>query len=655
MGSYQCNNCGDTFRTLTRLRLHEDDCEANTSFDSSRITALSRVGTGSQFQSRMDRRRNRLEKHGIGSITEGVQQLRRQIHEYGPQELIQEVWYHDLIRSSAYDVLDEDTGLPPKMVEYLFGLATTIPPNEHPSSSVGFYDVIDSLSLVYDQLRLKQDEVLDNADTIEERRQAHVQHSQLERELTTGRFAHGAQRREFTRRVYSLVDEELSEILGFTASDAVSLADDLLRYHQTTLGNEQLFPIVQHVVDIGDGPFQVRYEEALAKAKDDPQAAFPSVWVNVAKYDNHRLNPINSDYELGEYSRYEETFGTIRDVGPKIGFIPTEVRETLQKKLNDLDSFLESMSIGIGKYVSEPHDTSGSDSKFDYPFDHNPIHKYPLLRDRVGRYYLGPQNSLWYSLSTRFRYDILDSEYEGSGTEKIGQGVEDWVSECLENVDDGKMKLLSGVDYDYQDGESDFVLLYDDTIVVLEVKTRGLRLGSRLGPFGSFEQIQQDAEEVIGEPYKDQALKLLNGIKNGNVTTLQGDEESIQVDSNRFSEYIPVIIVARSLDYAGTILYADLINLGSESPYITDIYSLQTICRHISGSSELLKYIKKRIQTGVTGRALSIDELDYLGEFLDNGLEYPDIPEDGIVSITHAGSHLGREYDIGLVDDMDHL
>jgi hypothetical protein len=191
--------------------------------------------------------------------------------------------------------------------------------------------------------------------------------------------------------------------------------------------------------------------------------------------------------------------------------------------------------------------------------------------------------------------------------------------------------------------------------VVLEVKTRGLRLGSRLGPFGSFEQIQQDAEEVIGEPYEDQALKLLNGIKNGNVTTLQGDEGSAQVDSNRFSEFIPVIIVARPLDYAGTILQADLLDLGSEPPYITDIYSLQTICRHLSESSEFLEYIKKRTQIGVTGRALSIDELDYLGEFLDNGLEYPDIPEDGIVSITHAGSHLEREYDIGLVDDMENL
>ncbi|WP_161605581.1 NERD domain-containing protein [Natrialba chahannaoensis] len=623
--------------------------------DSSRVTALSQVGTGSQFQSQMDRRRNRLEEHGIDSITEAVQQLRRNIHEHGPQEFVKELWYHELIRSTSYEMLDEDTGLPPKMVEYLFGLATTIPPTEQQSSAVNFYDVIDSLSLVYDQLRLKQDEVLANADSAEERRKAHVQHSQLERELTTGRFAHGTQRREFTRRVYSRVDEELSDILGLSASEAVSLADDLLRFHQATLGDKQLAPIIQHVVDIGDGPFQVQSEDAIAKAQTDPRSAFPSIWVNVAKYDNHRLNPLGSDFENGEYERYEDTFGTIREVVPELGFTSTEFRETLEGELNNLDSFFESMSIGIGEYESNPEDLSGSFSKFDYPFDHNPIHEYPLLSDQDGRFYLGPQNSLWFSLSTRFRYNILDSKHEGIGTRKIGEGAEDWVGECLENVNDENVCILTSVDYDYRDGESDFVLLYDDTVVVIEVKTRGLRLGSRLGPFDSFEKIQQDAEEVIGEPYEEQALKLLNGIKDGNVTNLQGDEGSVRVDPDRFSDYVPVLVVARPLDYAGTILHTDLLDLGENPPYITDIYSLQTICQHLSGSGALLNYIKKRIKVGVTGRALSIDEIDYLGEYLDHGLEYPEVPEEGLVNIIHAGSHLERIYDTGLVDDMEHL
>jgi hypothetical protein len=596
-----------------------------------------------------------MEQHGINSINEAVERLRNTIARHGTLEFIQELWYHELIRSTSYDVLDEDTGLPPKMVEYLYGLATTVSQDDQTSSSIGFYDVIDSLSLVYDKLRLEQLEVLAQADSEEERRQAHVQHSQLERELTTGRFAHGRQRREFARRVYSRVDDELSDILGFSASEAVSLADGISNYHETKLSDDQLIPIVAHVLDIGEGPFQVQSPEVIAKAREDPAAAFPSVWVNVAKYDNHRVNPLGSDYETDEHSHHEGSFGTIRTAGPELGFTPSDVREVSEREFSKLDTFLDVLSIGFGEYNSDLSDTSGSFRKFDYPFDHNPLHKYPFIRDRSGRFYLGPQNALWYTLSTRFRYDILGSEYEGAGTRKIGVGIEDWVEECLENVDDETAVILSNVDYDFQDGESDFVLLYEDTIIVIEVKTRGLRLDSRLGPFGSFKQIQEDVEEIIGEPYNDQALKLINGIKNGDVTELQTENETIEIDSSRFSEYVPIVVLSQPLDFVGTVLYADLLEFQAESPYITDVYSLQTICRNLSGSHNFLEYIKRRIQVGMTGKAFSIDEIDYLGAYLDHGLEYPDIPRNGMVEIFHVGSHLEREYGTGITEDMEHL
>jgi len=540
------------------------------------------------------------------------------------------------------------------MVEYLFGLAATIPPNGQ-SSSTGFYDVIDDLSLVYDQIRLEQDEVVAEADSDEERRQAHVQRSQIERELTTGRFAHGTQRREFTRRVFSCVNEELLSLLGFKASEAVSIADGIQRYHQEMFNQSHLLSICLHVFDAGEGPFQTRSSDVLMKALDDPETGFPSVWVNVAKFDNHRLNPLNSDYDIGEYSQYEDTFGSIRDVAPDTGFTRSDIHETSKEEFPNLDPFLENMSIRFGEFDSDLSNTSGSSGKFDYPFDHNPIHEYPLLVDQDGRYYLGPQNSLWFSLSTRFRYNILGSEYEGTGMDKIGDGVEAWTEECLENVDDEMVTILSGVDYDYENGESDVVLLYDDTIAVIEIKTRGLRIDSRLGPYGSFEQVQEDAKEVVGKPYEEQAMKLINGIKNGDVTELETEETTVQVDSECFSNYLPVIVVAQPLDFIGTILYADLLDFQDEYPFITDVYSLQTICRHLSTSHDLLEYIKKRVQIGITGKALSLDELDYLGAYLDHDLEYPDIPDDGVVNIIHNGSHLEREYSTDIASNMEHL
>ena len=643
---YKCESCGAEFDTLTRLRLHKEDCNSDTIVtDDERVTAFSKIGSGPEFQSRLDRRRNRLAEHDIESIKEAVDTLRSRITDYGVEGFIQELWYHELIRSTSYHTLDEDTGIPPKMVEYLFGLATTVESTENNSKSVGFYDIIDALSLVYDQIQLERDKIIADAESREELTRAFVQNLQIERELTTGRFAHGAQRKQFAEKVYSQVDEEISDIIGISASEAISCAEAVEQWHEEVVTDDQLVPIAAHVANLGDGPFQVDLEEAIEKGFKNPETSLPRVWVNVAKYDNHRLNPLNSDHNVGDFSQYEEDFGTVRDVAPDLGFNPDRIQNQIRDSPAELDTFLEEFGVGFGEYSMDPTDRTGSAKKFDYPFDHNPIHETPFLGNSLGDHYLGPQNSIWYSLSTRFRYDILGSECEGSATEKMSKAIEKWVENCFEDIGSTDFDVLSGVDYDFEDGESDVVLVFDETIVVVEVKTRGLRLGSRLGPYGSFEQLQEDAEEVIYTPYKGQAMKLINGIKRGDVTEIKEEDRTISVTPQRFSEYIPVVVLSQPLDFVGTVLHADLIDFGDEYPYLTDVYALQTLCKHLSDGEQLLNYLNRRIQVGVSGRAFSIDEMDYVGEFLENGLQYPDVPERAIVDITHAGSYLERFYD----------
>lgn len=662
MSRRYCDTCGAEFDTLTRLRLHQQECNQKViSQEDTRVTALSKVGTGSQFQSIRDRRKNRLREHGIESIEEAVQRLRKSISDFGVDEFIEELWYHELIRATSYEVLDEDTGIPPKMVEYLFGLSTTIP-EENTDSSAGFYDVIQSASLVYDKLRSEQNQRLAEADSLEDRRKAHVQSNQLERELTTGRFAHGAQRKEFVLRGFSTIDEELEEILGFTATESVNITESILQYHKKVEEENPLVTIAQHVMDLGEGPFQVSYQEAMANGLEDPKSGLPTVWVEVAKFDNHRFNPLKSEYSVGDFSKYETDFGSIRTVTPNLWFGPSDISGASDGELTHLDTYLDELSIEFGEYDKDPKDRSGSYSKFDYPFEHNPIHQFPLLRNQQGKYHIGPQNSLWYSLSTRFRYDILGSDYEGSATQKLGTSIEAWIEECLENINDGNIQALSGVEYELREsdsilevGESDIVLISEGQLIVIEIKTRGLRLGSRLGPYTSFEEIREDAEEVIEEPYKNQAMKLINGIKNGQVTELRGRDGMAEVASDDFSNYVPVVVVAQPLDFVGTILYADLIDFSHEKPYITDIYSIQTLCRTLADSGKFLEYINKRVEVGSSGRAFSIDEIDYLGEFIENGLEYPDVPDGRIVEIIHSGSHLEDQYETSVGSRMSHL
>ena len=638
MSERTCDYCGKSFSTLSRLRLHQSECMDEPELpENTRVKALGEVGSGPQFQSALDQRRNRLHQHNVDTLEEAVQDLRETIRSFGPERLVRELWYHELIRSGSFGVLNEDTGIAPKMAEYLYGIATTISPSAEPPSA-GFYDVIDALSLVYDHFRVQQFEILADADTVPEKRRATTRELLLERELTTGRFGHALQRREFTQHVYSHIDDELADLLGFSASAAVTVGDEISQLPGLKLGEGKLLPIVRRVIDVGDGPFQIEFEDI----ENNLSQGWPMILLNVAEYDKHRFNPLNSDLEAGEFPEYEEPFGMLHEAGPDSSFTPQEIASALNENISSVESIIEELSIALGSHESNLSDQSGSTTKFDYPFDHNPIHKYPIVKMPNGQYHLGPQNSLWYSLSTRFRYDILGTEYHGVGTEKIGVGVETWVANCLQKLSDDDVTIVSSVEYDYENGESDIALLYEDTLVVIECKTRGLRLESRLGPFGSFETIADDVREIVEEPYREQAMKLINGIKENEVSELDTDQGTIEVNSSDFSEYIPVVIVAEPLDFVGTILYADIIEFEDERPYFGDIYGWQTVCQHLSGSQELLSYLRQRIAVGVTGRAFSIDEIDYLGAYLDHCLDYPEIPSDAIVDIHHVGSHLEK-------------
>jgi hypothetical protein len=643
MSNHICSHCGETFATLSRLRLHEDECgEIPVVPETGQVKALEKVGTGRQFQSALDRRKYRLRQHNLDTLEEVVRNLRETIRAFGSERLVRELWYHELIRSGSFAVLNEDTGITPKMTEYLYGLAVTIPPTDS-TPSVGFYDVVDALSLVYDYFRVEQYKILAAADSPSETRRAYAQQLLLERELTTGRFGHGQQRREFVRRVYSPINKELTDILGFSVTEAVAAGDAINRLYETRLGGGRLLPLINHVVDVGDGPFQVRFSDVYADVQETPEQACPKVLVNVAKYDKHRFNPLGSEFEVGEYTAHEEPFGTLYKTIPERSFTPSDVESTLNEDLPELELVVDELSVILGSYESDLSDQTGSFSKFDYPFDHNPIHQYPLLKGPDEQYHLGPQNALWYSLSTRLRYDLLGSKHSGEGSRKIGTGVESWVVGCVQNLVDDDVTLLSGINYDYADGESDVVLLYDDTFVVIECKTRGLRLESRLGPFGSYTAIADNVKEILEEPYRKQAMKLINAIKEDRISELRADQGTVQVSAADFSEYIPAVIVAEPLDFVGTVLYADIIEF-EEVPYFGDVFGWQTICRHLSGSRDLLSYLRRRIAVGVTGQVFSIDEIDYLGSYLDHGLEYPERPIGNIIDIHHVGSDLEKVY-----------
>ncbi|ACV46768.1 MULTISPECIES: NERD domain-containing protein [Halomicrobium] len=602
---------------------------------------LKRIGTGSSFQSRYDLTRNRLSNNNIDSLQDAVEKLRKTISKAGSLNIIKELSLHETIRSAILHSLNIDTGIPPAMVEYLFGVCTTIEPTSG-NTDIGFYDVIDALSLVEDRLRFENLKNLDDAETIEEKQQSFIQIQLMEKEISTGPFVHGRQRREYARRVLGKCDNYIVDILDISVTDSI-LSADLLGEVMGQHIQQTILQALQGLIQKGAQSDIISHSEVLSKQKPDKE-----LFRLVLEYDRQRLDPINNSDGFSEEK--DVLFGNLSSHVKKVGIEKEAVKQALNSSTVPYDTFLEEFGISIGEYKSDPADLSGSINKFDYPFDHNPLHEYPILVDREGKIYHGPSNSLYYSLSTRPYYELLDSEYKDEADELIGEGNEIWVLECLDRISDENVEIIHSAEYDYKDGESDFVLIYDDTLVVLECKTRGPKLETRKGPFGDFNEIQANLSDIISGPY-EQATKLINAIREGEIDEIKTGYGTRQLSDDDFDSYIPGVILARSLNAVGTTLYPDAVEFNNELPFVTDLYSFQTICRHVQGSSGFLDYLERRVAVAEQGRVFSVDELDYVGAYLDSNLSFPEAPSECLIDIIDSGSHLDRTYE----SDIDGL
>ena len=539
--------------------------------------------------------------------TDIIQQLRDLLSTADTRQIICSLGENFVMSSTI--AVDPEThkdgvGIPPKMMEYLLGLLCTIDPSD--SDGVPYEEIHETTDTLTQSLilHLVDDETGIKSLPEEQQHQHFIEAEVLTRELTAGRFVYPSQYLEAAKRAYTPHDEILQDEVGFTIQEAIQISKSLTetyneRYQQVI----DKFGELSRLSHLAHGAM-IRYTEQYDDEEEGMEAYLASDEIKDAK---QKISKTGEEYQEAKRNLWIE-------------------KSTLFEECSDeeqpLENFLNRMSVSLG---------SVRESDFTFPYEHNPIHESPIL-EHNGEYIIPHFNAFYRALAETYYYDLIShpeygsqDEHGGEFGQKWGNYVEEWGQDSLlklfpeEDVFMNPEYTINGDRY-----ESDIVILHNETCIVIECKTQKLTLPTRRG---DYQKVRDDVLSGIGEGH-DQASRFINNLQNGEVTEITTNNGTVSVDGTSINQYLPIILLREQYDWIGTTEYGSITNISNNLPYVASVYDLEVICECLNSPERFSDYIEKRIEVSRAQKLASPDELDYLGAYLDNGLEVLDMQDD---------------------------
>jgi len=169
--------------------------------------------------------------------------------------------------------------------------------------------------------------------------------------------------------------------------------------------------------------------------------------------------------------------------------------------------------------------------------------------------------------------------------------------------------------------ETDGLLLFGDTIFILEAKAGKLTARARRG---SILRLKHNLEEIIGKAY-EQSLRTLNYIKSKSEVQLFDEKHNpvISIKAAGISDFFLINISFEQL----TFLAAHLASMkklgiikGREWPWTVSLNDLRAISEILEHPVEFIHYLKCRIKANEIEQLQFFDELDIFMVYLKEGL-----------------------------------
>lgn len=419
------------------------------------------------------------------------------------------------------------------------------------------------------------------------------------RDLITGRYSHPVQDRRVALERYGRFSEDLKRANGFDVEDSLNYDDSLNKIYDDILAN---------VVN----SFSELYE---------PESQFDdlttSIWLNkdlmldeVIPHVNRVSNEVYDDF----WSKGSDLFRQIDKTGWD-GF--TDFLDRMSASIGDAPG------VGVGPFVAD------YEKPYRCPYDVNPMEQY-LFAISEGDY-LPPINGRQYAtIAETFYYDVLNSGIsEGRFRNEWGAYVEDILAEDLEKKYCESANIIKNPKYpdptrddETKLAETDVILESGNILLIFECKAYPLRAETRSG-YSGLPTIREQVREGVGEGY-NQALRLIDGIQNGQVRKLLESSGSEYNLSTNYEYLIPIVVMGSHYSELTTSNFLNLLPRVKTIPFAVDLYDIDIIILS-SSIPELIEYLETRryiIREDITIK--SNDELDYYWAYAQ-GIFNPEI------------------------------
>lgn len=502
---------------------------------------------------------------------------------------------------------DEDNpadtgGLPPRMLHHGVGLLWHF--DERGSTGVtNFESVVTELHDAYGEIMdfdRKQAALTAGGQDTSLSSLHQLEQNIRKRELIAGRYAHAVQEKRVARVAYNPFSDYLLKDNGFDIEDAIRFTESAKeKYLRETL------PVVEAFFDIVD-------EEELM-FDDSP------------RFMTHDF--IREPIVRGISEMSEDIFEMLWLDGSEL------FAQVPQQKWDRFERYLERLSAELGDDVGVPvgSDVSTFSQPYRCPYDINPAEERLFIASQ-GQFAFPLIQLAMETVSHTFYYDVLQSGIdEGEFRRKWGQYVEDIVYEDLIEVF-GEENVIQNAKYTdprhqgvgADEAEADILVICDDTLLVMECKATPLSAETRYG-YGSLPDVEDAIRSGIETGY-DQAMRLIEGIRQGTVESVSGQSRQVLIDPDQIDTYAPIVVMGDHYSELATHGFTQLVDIQDLAPYVADLYDLNTIAKDTT-KSELLEYVCIRRWLNKADHCISSkDELDYYWAFRE-GLLNPQFVE----------------------------
>lgn len=536
-------------------------------------------------------------------VDQQIEQLRECVEKRDRRTLLEKIAIGTYIsgNAAALEIRDDMVGLPPALAEFVVG-------------HIIVADDIDDKNPSYKMLSRAANNVAEayqysgildeNPDewTDEERYQHEVENALVLREIAAGRHYYWDQPIEAARRAFQPHDQMMRDLLGFTIDEAIDF-----QKHVEGILNALLQKAMEPVENANVNLYSdIDSLDALQEFLEDEGR--PPRFSELAE---HR----------GDISRIEKIHDLMGDRTDYLWVPESTLVKHLPEDLNEdsFRAFLDRFSVELGDW---DHPMGPDFWSID---DLNPLHIQPYIRYE-GEILVPHISVPRRALMTTFYYDLIQTEsYEGEFGNRWGDYIENWAYESLEGLFDTAHVLLNPT-YETSNGDinefTDIVVDSGDSVFIIECKAAKLNLDTRSGDFSA---VKRDLEDGVGKA-ASQLEDSLSKIRSSTDTIeIETENKSLTYGQGDSPDLIPMVVLGEQYDAISTNFYDLATDEVQFTPYVVNVMNLDIICEALTNTRHFRDYVNARVNQVRNNKFLSVDEIDYLGLFIDGSVGFPEL------------------------------